>query len=191
MSCGTDVLCRSTFFGIVRLLYVAKTFHSSSPFPSPSSSPSPPSSPSPSFPHPFLSPPTTTTNAPIAAYFNPHVVSRTGAAPEFWTTVEVCLGVVAACLPPLGPLLRKLPGPIRLYHSFASGLSAFRHELGSGSRSSEKSGSKRSGGWSDGSGGTGGGGGEDTAATTPVAVAAPGTGNCCPRNRKSRSGGSP
>ncbi|KAL2051850.1 hypothetical protein ABVK25_007765 [Lepraria finkii] len=110
----------STFFGIVRLLYVAKTFHT---------------------------------------YFNPHVVSRTGAAPEFWTTVEVCLGVVAACLPPLGPLLRKLPGPIRLYHSFASGLSAFRHELSSGSRSSEKSGSKRSGGWSDGSGGTGGGGG--------------------------------
>ena len=44
-------------------------------------------------------------------------------APEFWTTVECSVGVIAACLPPLGPLIRKAPGPRRLYDSVRNSLS--------------------------------------------------------------------
>ena len=47
----------------------------------------------------------------------------TGAAPEFWTTVELSVGVVAACLPPLGPLIRKVPGPGKLYDSIRDNFS--------------------------------------------------------------------
>ena len=52
---------------------------------------------------------------------------KTGSAAAFWTTVEVSIGVLAACLPPLGPLLRMVPGPRKLYYSF-------RHSLSSRSR---------------------------------------------------------
>ena len=38
-------------------------------------------------------------------------------APSFWTTAEVSVGVVAACLPPLGPLIRRVPSPKELYRS--------------------------------------------------------------------------
>ncbi|KAI9697142.1 MAG: hypothetical protein M1820_007877 [Bogoriella megaspora] len=31
--------------------------------------------------------------------------------PTFWTFIEVAIGVLAACLPPLGPLIRRTPSP--------------------------------------------------------------------------------
>ena len=38
-------------------------------------------------------------------------------APGFWTTAQVSVGVVAACLPPLGPLIRRVPKPKEVYRS--------------------------------------------------------------------------
>ena len=34
-----------------------------------------------------------------------------GTPPAVWSTVEAAVGVLAACLPPLGPLIRKVPSP--------------------------------------------------------------------------------
>ena len=34
---------------------------------------------------------------------------------SFWTTAEVSIGLLAASLPPLGPLIRRAPNPLRLY----------------------------------------------------------------------------
>lgn len=34
-----------------------------------------------------------------------------GTPPAVWSTVEAAVGVLAACLPPLGPLIRKAPSP--------------------------------------------------------------------------------
>ena len=61
----------------------------------------------------------------IAAFFHPQTVNNTGSAPGFWTTIEVSIGVVAACLPPLGPLIRKVPGPKQSYKLIRHGLSSW------------------------------------------------------------------
>ena len=46
-------------------------------------------------------------------YFHPSKSkkSENRTPPSFWTTVEVSVSVQAACLPPLGPLIRRTPGP--------------------------------------------------------------------------------
>ena len=49
------------------------------------------------------------------AFFHPEYRNDTDSAPDFWTTAEVSIGVVASCLPPLGVLLRKMPGPSKFY----------------------------------------------------------------------------
>ncbi|CAF9927356.1 MAG: hypothetical protein HETSPECPRED_006564 [Heterodermia speciosa] len=67
-------------FGIIRLGYVAKSFHD------------------------FFHPAESFTN-------------NIDTAPGFWTTAEVSVGVVAACLPPLSPLIRRVPSPRQLYRS--------------------------------------------------------------------------
>ena len=56
-------------------------------------------------------------------YFHPSgSETRANAAPNFWTTFEISIGVLAACLPPLGPLIRRLPEAPRLFGSVASNL---------------------------------------------------------------------
>ena len=37
-----------------------------------------------------------------------------GTPPAVWSTVEAAVGVLAACLPPLGPLIRRAPSPRKL-----------------------------------------------------------------------------
>ena len=38
-------------------------------------------------------------------------VHAAGTPPAVWSTVEGAVGVLAACLPPLGPLIKRLPSP--------------------------------------------------------------------------------
>ena len=59
-------------------------------------------------------------NPPMIAYFHPGVVDDTPAAPLFWTTAEISIGVFAACLPPLSPLLRQIPNRRKTYSSIRS-----------------------------------------------------------------------
>ena len=35
--------------------------------------------------------------------------------PTFWTTAEVAIGLLAACLPPLNPLIKRVPSPRKVY----------------------------------------------------------------------------
>ena len=42
------------------------------------------------------------------AYFHPEAKNNTISAPTLWTNAEISIAVVAACLPPLGPLLYTL-----------------------------------------------------------------------------------
>lgn len=35
--------------------------------------------------------------------------------PIFWTTAEVTVGLLAACLPPLNPLIKRVPSPRKVY----------------------------------------------------------------------------
>ena len=99
---------RSTIFGIIRLGYVAKTFYGKHPRPSP-------------FKYCVLSRPDLCLlllgNEHPTAFFHPTFTNKTGTAPGFWTTAEVSIGVVTACLPPLGPLIRRTPSPKQLYYS--------------------------------------------------------------------------
>jgi hypothetical protein len=46
------------------------------------------------------------------------------APPIFWTIFEVSVAVIAACLPPLAPLLKKAPTPRRLANSIRQVLSS-------------------------------------------------------------------
>ena len=57
-------------------------------------------------------------NHKVAAFFHPDFMNKTGAAPGLWTTAEVSMGIVAACLPPMGALIRKIPGPMKYYSSY-------------------------------------------------------------------------
>ena len=45
-----------------------------------------------------------------------------GTPPAVWSLIEPCIGILAACLPPLGPLIRRAPNPrkasVTLYHKF-------------------------------------------------------------------------
>lgn len=47
-----------------------------------------------------------------------------GTPPALWSTVEGAIGVIAACLPPLGPLIRKAPNArkasVSLYYRYVS-----------------------------------------------------------------------
>ena len=45
-----------------------------------------------------------------------------GTPPAVWSTVEGAVGVLAACLPPLGPLIRRLPNPHKYLSSLRSRL---------------------------------------------------------------------
>ncbi|KAL8816842.1 MAG: hypothetical protein Q9191_008257 [Dirinaria sp. TL-2023a] len=60
--------------------------------------------------HPSLFHPQTPLNM-IPVYFHPSEseTSPNRTPPNIWTTVEVSVGLVAACLPPLGPLMRRAP----------------------------------------------------------------------------------
>lgn len=37
--------------------------------------------------------------------------------PWFWGTVEISIGLLAACLPPMGTLIRRTPSPSELFAS--------------------------------------------------------------------------
>ena len=52
-------------------------------------------------------------------YFHPTLTSTNHVENglRFWTTAQVSIGVVAACLPLLGPLIRRAPTPEELYRS--------------------------------------------------------------------------
>lgn len=60
-------------------------------------------------------------------YYHPAAVktetSPNRTPPNFWTTAEVSVGLIAACLPPLGPLIRKAPS-LKYYTSKLSSLYA-------------------------------------------------------------------
>ena len=60
------------------------------------------------------------------------VVKVSGAAPALWSTIEAGVGVIAACLPPLGPLIRKAPSatraPVSLYRKYLSRLAGFSRQ---------------------------------------------------------------
>ena len=43
---------------------------------------------------------------------------NTGTPPAVWSTIEGAVGVLAACLPPLGPLIRRSPNPKKVSVSF-------------------------------------------------------------------------
>ncbi len=44
--------------------------------------------------------------------------------------MEVSVGLSAACLPPLGPIIRRLPSPHNIYTSIRHGLAAFSFSSG-------------------------------------------------------------
>lgn len=73
-------------------------------------------------------------------YFHPSEspTSHNRSAPNFWTMAEVSIGLLAACLPPLGPLIRRIPSPLGLYTSIRHGLSSPQYPSGS-SRPAERS----------------------------------------------------
>lgn len=78
-------------------------------------------------------------NPPKPPKPEPYIL-RVANAP-FWTLVEVAFAVIAACLPPLGSLIRCSPSPKRL-------LSSARRKMSSASaRTSGSSGRKRSHPW--------------------------------------------
>ncbi|KAL9107317.1 MAG: hypothetical protein Q9227_007769 [Pyrenula ochraceoflavens] len=47
--------------------------------------------------------------------------------PQFWTNFEVVIGCIAACLPPLGPLIRSTPTPSRIAHTIRRKMSLSSH----------------------------------------------------------------
>ncbi|MCJ1350595.1 MAG: hypothetical protein MMC33_000576 [Icmadophila ericetorum] len=95
----------------------------------------------------------------FAVYFHPSVLptSPSRTPPTFWTTIEVCTGVLAACLPPCSPLLRlgaqKLvsskylsrPSPLEERPSFGFGAGKPVGNSFGSSRSSGASGGKETG----------------------------------------------
>ena len=56
-------------------------------------------------------------NKSMIAFFHPEYTNSAGAAPKFWTTVEVSIGIVAACLPTMAPLFMRASSPRELYNS--------------------------------------------------------------------------
>ena len=46
---------------------------------------------------------------------------NSGTPPSVWSTIEGAVGVLAACLPPLGPLIRKSANPVRSLKERLSG----------------------------------------------------------------------
>lgn len=58
-------------------------------------------------------------------------VTKPSDEPPFWTTVKISTAVLAACLPPLGPLIRLAPNPSKFYDSMKGnlGLHSSRAEL--------------------------------------------------------------
>ena len=51
---------------------------------------------------------------------------------------EVSIGLLAACLPPLGPIIRRIPSPLGIYTSIRHGIASFPYRSGS-SRPAERS----------------------------------------------------
>lgn len=69
-------------------------------------------------------------------YFHPSEseTSPNRTPPNLWTTVEVSVGLVAACLPPCGPLIRRAPS----LKVFTSKLSGFTWRSSRSSRNNSK-----------------------------------------------------
>ena len=68
-----------------------------------------------------------------ADYASEKNVHGASTPPSVWSMIEAATGVLAACLPPLGPLIRKMPNPKKmsmssLYHRLTR--SSERHESG-------------------------------------------------------------
>lgn len=70
-------------------------------------------------------------------YFHPSksATSHDRTPPSFWTTVEVSIGLFAACLPPLGPLITRVPSPRKMYTSVRHGFASY---ASGGSKLSER-----------------------------------------------------
>ena len=77
-------------FGIIRLGYVAKSFYGK-----------------------HSKPVVSLINRYSTEYFHPNMTftNNVNTGLGFWTTAQVSIGVVAACLPLLGPLIRRAPTP--------------------------------------------------------------------------------
>lgn len=75
----------------------------------------------------------------FTAYFHPpaSATSHNRTPPSFWTTVEVCIGLLAACLPPLGPMIKHIPSPLKVYTSMRKGLASYSYSSG-GNKPSER-----------------------------------------------------
>ena len=117
------LLHRSVVFGILRLVFVAKTFASKITHPQHSllllSS-------SPTVSHLALSLCVCLTRVhPVYVHHSTSPTSKNRTPPFFWTTVEVSVGLLAACLPPLGPIIRRLPSPLQIYASFRHGIASY------------------------------------------------------------------
>ena len=60
---------------------------------------------------------------------------NTGTPPAIWSGIEGSVGVLAACLPPLGPLIRKSPNPkkmsVSFYHRFLTRSSGYSEDASS------------------------------------------------------------
>lgn len=59
-------------------------------------------------------------------YFDPskHKTNGLATPPTFWTTSELSIGLLAACLPPLNPLIRRVSFPRKIYDSLRLGLAS-------------------------------------------------------------------
>lgn len=53
----------------------------------------------------------------IKVYFDPSNgnINGNNTPPTFWTTAEVSNGLLAACFPPLNPLIKRVPSPRKIY----------------------------------------------------------------------------
>ncbi|KAF6225798.1 hypothetical protein HO133_009800 [Letharia lupina] len=48
--------------------------------------------------------------------------------PNFWTTAEVSIGLLAACMPPLNPLIRRAPSSLNIDDSINTSLALRRSD---------------------------------------------------------------
>lgn len=62
----------------------------------------------------------------FAIFFNPSKGHSAATPPTFWTTAEVSIGLLAACFPPLSPLIKRVPSPLKTYDSIKHGLASSR-----------------------------------------------------------------
>ena len=62
---------------------------------------------------------------PVYVHPSASPTSANRTPPYFWTTVEVSVGLLAACLPPLGPIISRLPSPLQIYASFRHGIAFY------------------------------------------------------------------